>query len=407
MNEPLLTQRRCSRIVDLIHAVESDMMISSKTNITTRKLEPQHQSGVSDSAQEPVEKQRVYKKRKPTHTVRKEEKVALQAEIAALQIKLKNLELQVLVQRGEEDIELNSKVAQNMVLRDLVQEQHLVVAHAQGMLRGCAQRHSHQARPTETFIHLIADRKERLETLKAVRGTKLHYARRFIQYRSIGLHPTAEYFHEERYETPAGDYCNVRFDRVPLRGVKGGIRAVLDALKYAAFNAEIIISETSGDLTIREDDDVTEEECSQRRLVTRTTRGFLVENNLVHFTDFSHAEEGSYAVTTADFVDEDELYPYRPRDRIRRDTTAAILVTSHVDPEKKKQSDADAYGGHTSSEEEVYPVIVITCWAFTRICHTELNVPHEILREMRDLSGRVSQTMLNCVRESVGLSKQS
>ncbi|KAG3115698.1 hypothetical protein PI124_g5795 [Phytophthora idaei] len=188
MNEPLLTQRRCSRIVDLIHAVESDMTISSKTNITTRKLEPQHQSGVSDSAQEPVEKQRVYKKRKPTHTVRKEEKVALQAEIAALQTKLKNLELQVLVQRGEEDIELNSKVAQNMVLRDLVQEQHLVVAHAQGMLLGCAQRHSHQARPTETFIHLTADRKERLETLKAVRGTKLHYARRFIQHRSIGLH---------------------------------------------------------------------------------------------------------------------------------------------------------------------------------------------------------------------------
>ncbi|KAG3161915.1 hypothetical protein PI126_g6233 [Phytophthora idaei] len=209
------------------------------------------------------------------------------------------------------------------------------------------------------------------------------------------------------HETPAGDYCNVRFDRVPLRGVKGGIRAVLDALKYAVFNAEIIISETSGDLTIREDDDVTEEECSQLRLVTRTTRGFLVENNLVHFTDFSHAEEGSYAVTTADFVDEDEHYPYRPRDRIRRDTTAAILVTLHVDPEKKKQSDADAYGGHTSSEEEVDPVIVITRWAFTRICHTELNVPHEILREMRDLSGRVSQTMLNCVRESVGLSKQS
>ncbi|KAF1795926.1 hypothetical protein GQ600_3003 [Phytophthora cactorum] len=348
MNEPLLTQRRCSRIVDLIHAVESDMMISSKTNITTRKLEPQHQSGVSDSAQEPVEKQRVYKKRKPTHTVRKEEKVALQAEIAALQAKLKNLEL---------------KVAQNMVLRDLVQEQHLVVAHAQGMLLGCAQRHSHQARPTETFIHLTADQKERLETLKAVRGTKLHYARRFIQHRSIGLHPTAEYFHEERYETPAGDYCNARFDRVPLLGVKGGIRAVLDALKYAAFNAEIIISETSGDLTIREDDDVT-------RRNAPTTLGD---------SDNSRFSEGSYAVTTADFVDEDELYPYRPRDRIRRDTKAAILVTSHVDPEKKKQYDADAYGGHTSSEEEVDPVIVITRWAFTRICHTELNVFNEIL----------------------------
>ncbi|KAL3660344.1 hypothetical protein V7S43_014498 [Phytophthora oleae] len=277
------------------------------------------------------------------------------------------------------------------------------MAHAQGMLLGCAQRHPYEVRPTEMFIHLTADRRERHETLKALRGPKLYYARRYIQHRSMGMHPTAEYFHEERYETPEGDYCAVRFDRVSLRGVRGGIRAVLDALKYAAFNAEIIISKMSGNLTIREDDGLTEEAFSQLRLVTQTNRRLIVKNNLVHFTDFSHAGgEDNYAVTTTDFVDEDELYPYRPLERVRRDVTAAILVTSHADSQVKKEEDGD----NTSSEEEE-PVIVITRWAFTKICHTELNITQQVLREMRDLSGRVSQTILNCVREAVGLPKQS
>ncbi|KAF4139269.1 hypothetical protein GN958_ATG11485 [Phytophthora infestans] len=347
MNESVPTSRRCDGIADLVNVVESDMAATSPTRVATMALGSYDHSDASDSARGPMKKKRIYKKRKSTHALRKEEKRVLQAEVAALQVKLKNLELQTLVRLGGDDTVLNNKAAHNVVLRDLVQEQHLAVAHAQGKLMSCAQRYSYQTRPTKMFIHLLADREERLETLKAVRGPKLYYARRFIQHRSLGMHPTAEYFHEERYETPEGDYCNVRFDRVPLRGVKGGIRAVLDALKYAAFNAEIIISEASGNLTIREDDDVIEEECSQLRLVARTCRGFLVENNLVHFTDFAHTEEGSYAVTAADFVDEDELYPYRPQERIRSDTTSAVLVTSHADP-----VEADINGEHTLSKEE-------------------------------------------------------
>jgi hypothetical protein len=415
MNFPLQSPRGGTSILDLMNVLQPDMTLSGGTSSPTcssagqveslfTTIQPQP-SDASEN-QEPVKKKRVYKKRKPTHTLRKEEKQALQVEINALEAKLEALKLQALVQRGDEDATLNSKIAHNAALRDVVQEQHLVMAHTQAVMLGCAQRHSYEVRPTEMFIHLTADRKERHETLKALRGPKLFYAKRYLQQRSLGMHPTAEYFHEERYETPEGDYCNVRFDRVPLRGVKGGIRAVVDALKHAAFNSEIIISETSGNLTIREDDDLTEEDFSQLRLVTQTKRGLLVENNLVHFSDFSHAAgEDSYAVTTADFVDEDERFPYRPHQRIRRDATSAVLVTSHVDTQVKRQPELDACGGHTSSEEEADAVIVLTRWSFTRICHTGLDVPHEVLREMRDLSGKVSETILNCVREGVGLAK--
>ncbi|KAE9302882.1 hypothetical protein PF008_g22378 [Phytophthora fragariae] len=409
-------------MLDLMNAVQCSMTIHDsrptlsrthssdlETHAVSVAIAPStakpEQSEDSD-ASEPAKKKRVYKKRKATHTVRKEEKQALEVQIKALEAKLEVLKLQALVQKGDEDATLNKKMTHNAALRDAVQSQYLLLAHTKGMMLGCELRHSYEVRPTEMFIRLTADRGERHETLKALRQPKFHYARQFILERSRGMHPTTEYFHEERYETPEGDFCNVRFDRVPLRGVRGGIRTVLDALKNAAFNAEIIISETSGNLTIREDDDLTEEDFSQMRLVTQTSRGILVENNLVHFTDFSRAGgEESYAVTAADFVDQDERFPYRPHERIRRDATAAILVTSHVDAKSSKEADADGYGGHTSSEEEAEPVVVITRWAFTRICRTEMNVPIEVLREMRDLSGRVSETILNCVRETVGLAK--
>ncbi|KAE8999201.1 hypothetical protein PR001_g19121 [Phytophthora rubi] len=391
-------------MLDLMNAVQCSMTIHDsrptlprtrssdlETHAASVAIAPStakpEQSEDSD-ASEPAKKKRVYKKRKATHTVRKEEKQALEVQIKALEAKLEVLKLQALVQKGDEDATLTKRMTHNAALRDAVQSQYLLLAHTKGVMLGCELRHSYEVRPTEMFIRLTADREERHETLKALRQPKLHYARRFILERSRGMHPTAEYFHEERYETPEGDFCNVRFDRVPLRGVRGGIRTVLDALKNAAFNAEIIISETSGNLTIREDDDLTEEDFSQMRLVTQTSRdpdeswhsggeqpcplhrfltqtsrGILVENNLVHFTDFSRAGgEECYAVTAADFVDQDERFPYRPHERIRRDATAAILVTSHVDTKSNKEADTDGYGGHTSSEEEGEPVVVITRW---------------------------------------------
>ncbi|GMF25845.1 unnamed protein product [Phytophthora fragariaefolia] len=404
------TGRGTSSIIDLMNAAQADVAIHDShpvsSHTSSRDLQGHaasvtrvpfstkpEQSDESD-AQEPVKKKRVYKKRvykkrKATHTVRKEEKQALEAQMKALEAKLETLKLQALMQQGDDDMALNKKMAHNLALRDVVQGQHLVLAHTQGMMLSCTLRHSYEVCPTEMFIHLTADRAERHKTLQALKEPKLECARRFILERSRGMHPTAEYFHEEKYETPDGDFCNVRFDRVPLRGVRGGVRAVLNALRNAAFNAEIIISEMFGYLTIREDDDLSEDDFSQLRLVTQTRSDILVENNLIHFTDFSPGDGGkSYAITAAEFVNEDERFPYRPHERVRRNATSAILVTSHFDTKTKYESDLDIDGGHTSSEEEGEPIIVITRWAFTRICRTELDVPVPVLREMRDLSGR-------------------
>ncbi|KAG6595985.1 Phospholipid-transporting ATPase 2 [Phytophthora cinnamomi] len=330
----------------------------------------------------PEKKRRVYKKRKATNTVRKEEKAALEAEIRALEIKLDALKFRESNQRGEEDPSLHSRIAHNALMRNLIQKHHLIVANSQAMLVSCVEHHSFDVRPTEMYIHLAADQTVRHETLSALREPKLQYARRFITQRSNGLHPTTEYFKEERFETPEGDYCNVRFDRTALCGVAGGVRAAFAAVKHVIFNAEIILSEASGNITIREDCDFGDntEDFSHMRLVAQTSRGVAVENNLVHFSELVQADKGqSYALATMDFVDQDDRFPYHPLERIRRDATAIILLTP-------SQSES---------------VVVMTRWVFTRIHGTKLDVPTRMLRAMRDVS--ISDTILSSMKETLNL----
>ncbi|EGZ12165.1 hypothetical protein PHYSODRAFT_516273 [Phytophthora sojae] len=316
-------------------------------------------------------KKRVFKKRKATHTIRKEQKAALEQEIAELQARLEEIKFQALVQQGKAAKSYHDRAVENAVLRESIQESHLVMAQVRALLSGHTQHHLSGVRPMETKICLSADRAERRAVLHALRGAKLREAKRFLNARSSEVNPNTPYFQEERYETADGDFCVARFEITPLRGVRGGVRAVFDAVLQAAFNAEIIISETSGNITVREDDDLNDDDSvSQMRLVSRTNGGMLLENNL-------------HAVTTTDFVDEDALYPYRPLERVRRDLTAAMLLTSY--------------------ESEGDPAVLITRWSCARICHTDLNISREALLDLRESSIRSQGIFLNCVRETLGL----
>ncbi|KAG6963077.1 hypothetical protein JG688_00008322 [Phytophthora aleatoria] len=383
--------------------------LQALVDAATQAADREGENQSDDTSSNPTKKKCVYKKRKSTHTVRKEERLALETEMRGLQAKLDSLKLRVLIQNGQEDASLRKHMMHNSVLRDAVQEHHLVAAKAQAMLTNCTQRQLYNIRPTESYIYLSPDQAQRCKTLRDLRRSKLQHARQFIQQRSVGLHPTAEYLNEERYETPEGDFCNIRFDRTCLRGVTGGVRAVFEALKQAIFNAEIVLSVASGNITVREDDNMDDiDDFSQMRLVTQSTLGLLVENNLVHFSELVLGEKDSdtYAVAAVDFVDEDDRFPYRPRDCIRRDAVSVVLLTSYTDTSSK--DDTDDSCGHTSSEEECSEnAVVLTRWTFTRICRTDFYVPTQTLREMRDRSGQVSDTILSCVRETLNLPTRS
>ncbi|OWY97212.1 hypothetical protein PHMEG_00032316 [Phytophthora megakarya] len=354
-------------------------------------------SSSASSPQEPerTKRKRVFKKRKATHTIRKEQKTVLEKEIDALQAKLEDIKFQALVQHGEAPKSYHDQAVENAVLRESIQDQHLVMAQMRALLSGHTQHQMSGVRPMETKICLSADRVERRTVLHALRATKLREANRFLQARCCGIKQTTPYFQEERYETAEGDFCITRFEIIPLHGVKGGIRAVFDAVLQAAFNVEIIISETSGNITVREDDDMNDDCVSQMRLVSETDRGVLLENNLVHFVEYSRGESEQngkrcFAVTATDFVDKDALYPYRPLERVRRDATGAMVV-SYVDSAKKNEK----------TEED--PVIVITRWSCARIRHTGLNISHEAMLDIRNSAIRSQGTFLNCVRQTLGL----
>ncbi|GMF24860.1 unnamed protein product [Phytophthora lilii] len=374
---------------------------ASLMELTTGQDTPASRSPASSasSSPPPQKKKRVFKKRKATHTIRKEQKAALEKEIEELQARLEDIKFQALVQQGEAAKSYRDRAVENAVLRESIQDQHLVMAQVRALLSGHTQNHMSGVRPMETKICLSADRAERRGVLHALRGAKLREAERFLRARSNAINPTTPYFHEERYETASGDFCIVRFEITPLRGVKGGVRAVFNAVLQAAFNAEIIISETSGNITVREDDDLNDDGVSQMRLVSQTNRGVLLENNLVHFAEYSRGEngkdgKGSYALTATDFVDEDDLYPYRPLERVRRDATAAMLLTSYIEPATK---------GDVKSEKEGEQVVVVTRSSCSRICHTDLSISREALLDLRQNSILSQGTFLNCVRETLGI----
>ncbi|KAG3115700.1 hypothetical protein PI124_g5794 [Phytophthora idaei] len=361
------------------------------------KSEPLLSSSEAELAGKPAKKKRVYKKRKATHTVRKEEMQALEQEIEILQKELEMLKFKTMVENGDETQSGRKRGAKTAVLREAVQEQHLVLARAQAMLAGHSQQSLYRVHPTEMTICLGTDKADRMRTLSALRGPKLREARSFLMERMKGLSPTAPYFQEERYDTMDGDYCIARFDVTPFRGANGGVQEVFAALQQAVFNAEIIISESSGNITIREDDELGDENLSHMRFVSQNSLGLQLETNLVLFSDCAQyqtedsrfAENGRYAIMASDFVDEDERYPYRPHEHIRRDSTTVTMVTSYRE------------GVKSDGENEL--VVVVTRWALNIVRRPAMTVPSRVLDELRNSHVRWADLMFNCVRQALGL----
>lgn len=81
-------------------------------------------------------KKRQFKKRKPTHTVRKEEKQALLTQLEVLQAKLDDLKFQALVEKGETAKSVARQQNANMVLRESIEEHHVAFARVQSLLSG-------------------------------------------------------------------------------------------------------------------------------------------------------------------------------------------------------------------------------------------------------------------------------
>lgn len=91
-----------------------------------------HEPGTPSASSKKRRRER--KERKPTHLVRREEKLTLEAEIAALQEQLESLKTQALVNKSLHVRHKTQAPVMNRILRETVQSRQLALADVQGMV---------------------------------------------------------------------------------------------------------------------------------------------------------------------------------------------------------------------------------------------------------------------------------
>ncbi|KAF1327465.1 hypothetical protein FI667_g7639, partial [Globisporangium splendens] len=359
---------------------------------------------VQSVASSTVSKKKTYKRkfRKATHTVRKvrfygghmqcEEKERLLVELEKLQAEMDKLKERALASRGEMSQTRAQKKLANTILRDSLQDQLTKFADAQALFSeyGMTQVIS----PISTAIRLGKNRSDRLAYLTSIKEKKLRASQEFLRRRCGGLDTHKQYSEDQRFETPTGDFCAIRFSIVQFEGVQS-VKQVFDILHFYFCNIEISISEKLGNITIREDDDMQDKSISQNRLVGTSANNVLLESNTIMFSEYRERDDEfgdgrEYAIIAAEFVDEDELYPYRPAQRVRKDITAILQLTSYTRMVK------NMFNGDV---EEL--VVVLTRWSHSRLIRPHFKIPVTSVMEMREGMERWGESMCKTMRETL------
>lgn len=206
--------------------------------------------------------------------------------------------------------------------------------------------------PIHSEIRLTKDSESRRATLAAMKMHALQMGANFLRDRCPRIDPCKPIREDHGYEAPNGDFYATYFSRTQF---ENNVKKVFDILLCYFSSIEICVSEKLGNVTIREDDDNLAPGVTQNRLISTTMGGLRMESNTVYF---SHYEEGGsepghehgYGLFVADFVDEDARNPYHPHERIRRDFSAVLELTSY--PIQQRMSGTKAMSSSGSGNEE-------------------------------------------------------
>ncbi|TYZ67725.1 hypothetical protein PybrP1_003474 [[Pythium] brassicae (nom. inval.)] len=327
-------------------------------------------------------------KRKASYLARKEEKEALTKRADELAQQLTALRDEAAAHKSALAQRQTHKQLSNSLLAEAIEKHQLAIAGLRAMLS----QHTvmRTINPVETVIRLTTNRHARDAALLQLKRPKLEEAKRLLAARSEGIDVTKRYSDEERFETSSGDLCTLRFNNAPLRGAKS-VKAVFDAMLFYLNNIEITMSETLGYITIREDDDSSDAHVSQHRLVMTINPDIQVESNTVTFSEFVPGPDGSvdtgFGVVASMCVDADELYPYQPHARVRRDISAMMTVSSHLVPKGE--------GG----ESEL--LVVLKRWALSKLHKTDLPIAVDALEDVRDYYTRFADELVKVMREAM------
>ncbi|KAG6610452.1 uncharacterized protein IUM83_06566 [Phytophthora cinnamomi] len=259
------------------------------------------------------------KRYKSTDTRRKREKEELQEEVRRLQSELQQLQ----PSRIQGDI-----ISENAFLSSIMRQHQLEIASVHSI---CS--HPMEMHPLCSHIRLKKSWVDRNKTLLAIREQKFRAAYEYVAMRSQLTPWHQPHLSDERFETADGDVCCTLFQTVQLAGVES-LKQVYDAVVFSFDNAEISISERLGHITTRYDYDGGDGNISNARIISTNEIGISTELNCVMFSQFFDGDSRIYPGATScgmvviDSVDEDELYPYESKERIRKDVSSAVVVTA-------------------------------------------------------------------------------
>ncbi|OWY92476.1 hypothetical protein PHMEG_00038515, partial [Phytophthora megakarya] len=286
-------------------------------------------------------------------------------------------------------------------MRELLLDQHLAIASAHAMIFHHLSNQCNN--PMKTHIHLPRQWEPRRSNLMAMKEDKFQQCYAYLAARCCNLDMTKDHFSGDEYEDADGNFICHRFDVTHFRGVKS-LKQVHDALVFFMLNMEIRISETLGDITVREDYDVIEDDAviSNHRLVSNHDT-VISEVNTATFTQYfdgpNQFETSPCAVLTSDNIDDDDLHPYNSLEFVRRDVSAAVVLTEEQRPQEP--GDSSVFGSQVESEEEDEVIVVMRRAVFMKIHNPSFDVPENALLDMNERLHQWPKVMMQTIREFI------
>lgn len=305
-----------------------------------------------------TKKRKRSRNQKPSYLARREEKQALEREVRELAARAKQLRDAAGLTGVTDALDAFAALSE---AAGRAREQ---LAAARSVLS----QHSRQtgASPLHSFIHLPRDWAARRELMLSMRARKLQEAREFLAARtrhlSVSDASVSSFTDQSTWTTSGGDACGVRLQVTPFRGV-GSAQRVVDALLFYFIHLEISLSEQTGNTAVREDDEGSAQDPGvlHHRLQIAMPSGAVVEKSSVLFVDRPESTSESESEGTrellfvaGDFVDEDDRFPYSPRERVRKDISTLIQL-------------AAVPAGLGDDEKEGETVVVMTKWQFLKL----------------------------------------
>lgn len=234
--------------------------------------------------------------------------------------------------------------------------------------------------PIHQFLHLKCDWQSRHDTLAEAKVKAFKSARLFLEHRRSRWDPRRQTRQEQSFEASNSDACIVCWSTMHFERARIVLRGFETVQQYFR-DLEIRISDQLAFITVREDDDYGGTEVPQNRFVSTMQNGRRIELNTVFFSQYEAQSDAvggdrGYGLVVADFVDVDERHPYHPTDRLRRDISSVLEVTS-----VERALPTSSAGG---TQPDI--VVVLTIWVYARLHFPAFDVPPVVWRQLWESS---------------------